>query len=124
MWIFLNDRFVRKEDARVSVFDHGFLYGDGVYETIRSYGNTDLYARPAPGTPSELGRRHRTGYSDPTSQWPALLHEAMHRNEVGGKDVDAYIRITVSRGEGEIGLDPASLPACRPWSSSRKLSQR
>ena len=38
MWVFLNDRFVRREEAVVSVFDHGFLYGDGVYETLRSYG--------------------------------------------------------------------------------------
>lgn len=37
MWIYLNDRFVREAEALVSVFDHGFLYGDGVYETIRSY---------------------------------------------------------------------------------------
>ena len=37
MWIFLNDRFVPREEARISVFDHGFLYGDGVYETLRSY---------------------------------------------------------------------------------------
>jgi len=40
VWIYLNDRFVREEEAFVSVFDHGFLYGDGVYETIRSYGNS------------------------------------------------------------------------------------
>ncbi len=39
MWIYLNDRFVKEEEAVVSVFDHGFLYGDGVYETIRSYGS-------------------------------------------------------------------------------------
>jgi branched-chain amino acid aminotransferase len=38
VWIYLNDRFVKEEEAQVSVFDHGFLYGDGVYETIRSYG--------------------------------------------------------------------------------------
>ncbi len=38
MLIFLNDRFVPKEEAAVSVFDHGFLYGDGVYETLRAYG--------------------------------------------------------------------------------------
>ncbi len=38
MWVFLNDRFVPREEAVVSVFDHGFLYGDGVYETLRSYG--------------------------------------------------------------------------------------
>ena len=39
MWIYLNDRFVKEDEAVVSVFDHGFLYGDGVYETIRSYGS-------------------------------------------------------------------------------------
>src|SRR5881296_3534548 len=38
MWIYLNNRFVSKEEAKISVFDHGFLYGDGVFETLRSYG--------------------------------------------------------------------------------------
>jgi len=38
VWIYLNDRFVREEEAFVSVFDHGFLYGDGVFEGMRSYG--------------------------------------------------------------------------------------
>ena len=37
MWVYLNDRFVPQEEAVVSVFDHGFLYGDGVYETLRAY---------------------------------------------------------------------------------------
>ena len=37
MQIFLNDRMVSEEEAMVSVFDHGFLYGDGVYETMRAY---------------------------------------------------------------------------------------
>ena len=38
MWIYLNDRFVQDHEAVISVFDHGFLYGDGVFETMRSYG--------------------------------------------------------------------------------------
>ncbi|MET0516368.1 MAG: aminotransferase class IV [Nitrospiraceae bacterium] len=107
MWVFLNDRFVRKEDARVSVFDHGFLYGDGVYETIRSYGNS-IFMRD-----QHLARLQRSADAIgldipiPFSEWPALLHEAMDRNDVGRQDLDAYIRITISRGEGEIGLDPA-----------------
>ena len=107
MWIFLNDRFVRKEDARVSVFDHGFLYGDGVYETIRSYGNR-IFMRD-----QHLARLQRSADAIgldmpvPFTEWPALLHEAMHRNDVGRQGLDAYIRITISRGEGEIGLDPA-----------------
>jgi branched-chain amino acid aminotransferase len=43
----------------------------------------------------------------PRKDWPALLHEAMIRNEVGHGGGDAYLRITISRGEGDIGLDPA-----------------
>ncbi len=110
MWVFLNDRFVRQAEAVVSVFDHGFLYGDGVYETLRSYG-TRIFMRD-----QHLTRLRRSGEAIgltipvPDSQWPELLHEAMRRNEVGNEHVDAYLRITVSRGEGEIGLDPALCP--------------
>jgi branched-chain amino acid aminotransferase len=110
MWVFLNDRFVPKEEAVVSVFDHGFLYGDGVYETLRSYG-ARIFMRD-----QHLARLRRSGEAIgltipiPDSQWPELLHEAMRRNDVGNERVDAYLRITVSRGEGEIGLDPALCP--------------
>lgn len=43
-------------------------------------------------------------------RWPALLHEAMTRNDVGHERTDAYLRITISRGAGDIGLDPALCP--------------
>ena len=46
----------------------------------------------------------------PLSEWPGLLHEAMDRNRLGNDRTDAYLRITVSRGAGEIGLDPALCP--------------
>ena len=107
MWVFLHDRFIRKEQALVSVFDHGFLYGDGVYETIRSYGARIFMLD------QHLSRLYRSAESIgldipiPHNDWPALLHEAMTRNNVGHERADAYLRITISRGEGEIGLDPA-----------------
>ncbi len=110
MWVFLNDRFVRKEEAMVSVFDHGFLYGDGVYETLRSYGSR-IFMRD-----QHLSRLRRSaeaiGLDIPIqeSQWPELLHEAMRRNGIGNEQTDAYLRITVSRGAGEIGLDPGLCP--------------
>ncbi len=110
MWVFLNDRFVRKEEAVVSVFDHGFLYGDGVYETLRSYGSR-IFMRD-----QHLARLRRSAEAIgldiplPESQWPELLHEAMGRNGVGNEQTDAYLRITVSRGAGEIGLDPSLCP--------------
>lgn len=107
MWIYLNDRFVREEEAVVSVFDHGFLYGDGVYETIRSYG-ARIFMRE-----QHVSRLYRSAEAIgmeipiPRRDWPALLHESMARNDVGHEGSDAYLRITVSRGVGDIGLDPA-----------------
>jgi branched-chain amino acid aminotransferase len=110
MWVFLNDRFVGREEAVVSVFDHGFLYGDGVYETIRSYGPR-IFMRD-----QHLARLERSaeaiGLEIPIApaQWPDLLHEAMRLNQVGNDSADAYLRITISRGAGEIGLDPSLCP--------------
>ncbi|MBA2251512.1 MAG: aminotransferase class IV [Nitrospirales bacterium] len=106
MWIFLNDRFVRKEDAMVSVFDHGFLYGDGVYETLRAYGGRMFMLR------RHLARLRRSAsligldVPIPEQDWTPLLQEAMKRNALS----DAYLRITLSRGEGNIGLDPRLCP--------------
>ena len=102
-WVFVHDRFVRREEAVVSVFDHGFLYGDGIYETLRAYDRRIFMLR------RHLARLVRSsraiGLDLPIAgkEWPALLQEAMERNGLR----DAYLRITVSRGEGDIGLDPA-----------------
>jgi branched-chain amino acid aminotransferase len=108
VWIYLNDRFVREAEALVSVFDHGFLYGDGVYETIRSYGDK-IFMRD-----QHLARLRRSaeaiGLTIPARDWPSLLHESMVRNGVGNDRTDAYIRVTISRGTGDIGLDPALCP--------------
>jgi len=95
MWIFLNDRFVRKEDARVSVFDHGFLYGGRVFRSrqhlARLRRSASLIGLEMPIVEQDL---------------IAVLQEAMKRNDLS----DAYLRITVSRGEGNIGLDPRLCP--------------
>ena len=117
MWIYLNDKFVPREEAKVSAFDHGFLYGDGVYETLRTYrGRFFMLSK-------HLARLFRSGeligLTIPLSEseWTSLLHEALERNGLArqpdnplSEPPDAYIRITVSRGEGDIGLDPALCP--------------
>lgn len=111
MWIFLNDTFVQEEEAVVSVFDHGFLYGDGIYETLRSYGSRLFMCR------QHVVRLFRSaeaiGLTIPIQreQWPELLHESMARNDLGTPQRDAYLRITVSRGVGGIGLDPRLCPS-------------
>ena len=106
MWIYLNDCFVRKEDARVSVFDHGFLYGDGVYETLRAYqGRIFLWER-------HVARLRRSceliGLELPMHDeaWISIIAELLVRNGLQ----DAGLRLTVSRGEGELGIDPNLCP--------------
>ena len=106
MWVFLNDTFIEREHARISIFDHGFLYGDGVYETLRAYnGRFFLLER-------HLARLRRSceliGLDCPVreEQWPPLLSELLGRNNLA----DASVRITISRGEGELGLDPSLCP--------------
>ena len=90
----------------MSVFDHGFLYGDGVYETLRAYGGRIFMLR------KHLARLRRSasliGLDVPIIEqdWTPLLQEAMTRNALS----DAYLRITISRGEGDIGLDPRLCP--------------
>jgi branched-chain amino acid aminotransferase len=107
MWIYLNNTFVKDEEAVISVFDHGFLYGDGVYETLRSYGSR-IFMRD-----QHLSRLFRSAEAIglmipiPMKNWEGILREAMRRNNVGTDLRDAYLRITVSRGAGDIGLDPA-----------------
>lgn len=106
MWIYLNNRFVPRDEARVSIFDHGFLYGDGVYETLRAYGGRIFMLR------QHLERLERSarliGLTLPLtiSDWPPLLDTALRRNGLS----DAYLRLTISRGEGAIGLDPSLCP--------------
>lgn len=107
MWIYLNGRFVSKADALISVFDHGFLYGDGVYETLRTYRGRLFMLQP------HLARLKRSarliGLDLPVADkdWPPLLGETLERNGLGRSgNADAHLRITVSRGEGELGLDP------------------
>ncbi len=103
MWVYLNGRFVDGKDAAISVFDHGFLYGDGVYETLRSYDGRFFMLQP------HLARLQRSAnligleLPIPLEGWPPLLREALARNELK----EAHIRITLSRGEGGLGLDPA-----------------
>lgn len=106
MWIFLNDTFVPEDQARISVFDHGFLYGDGVYETLRAYhGQFFLLER-------HLVRLRQScqlielDLPIPAKQWPALLGETLRRNELA----EASVRITISRGKGDLGLDPSLCP--------------
>ncbi len=102
MWVYLNNRFVQKEHAQISVFDHGFLYGDGVYETLRVYqGRVFLLER-------HVVRLHQSceriglDLSMKDEAWLPILEELLVRNRLE----NAGLRVTVTRGEGAMGIDP------------------
>lgn len=101
-WIFLNDRFVKKEDAVVSVYDHGFLYGDGVFEGIRMYSGNVFRLD------DHIKRLYESAHSImleipyDREELKQLIVETLKKNEYE----DAYVRVVISRGVGDLGLNP------------------
>ena len=108
----VNGRITDQEHAVVSVFDHGFLYGEGVYETLRTYNgqpflferhmrrlrnSADMLALSVPLTNAQIDARFRE-----TMTAGGLGDDAQH---------EAYVRILVTRGIGELSYDPATCPA-------------
>ena len=103
MWVYLNDRFVPREEAVVSVFDHGFLYGDGVYETMRAYRGRVFLLEKHLARLERSAERLQLRMPIPREHLADLVRASIERNRLQ----EAYVRVTVSRGAGEIGLDPA-----------------
>lgn len=101
-WIYLNGEYVTKENAKVSVYDHGFLYGDGIFEGIRIYNGNIFKCK------EHLDRLYDSAHSInleiPLSyeEMQEALVETVRRNGLR----DGYIRLVVSRGYGDLGLDP------------------
>ena len=106
MLIYIDGEFLPKAEAKVSVFDHGLLYGDGVFEGIRSYN----------GRVFKLDEHLERLYDSAKSimlQIPISIEtmketvlETLRRNHL----TEAYIRLVVTRGVGDLGLDPDKCP--------------
>jgi branched-chain amino acid aminotransferase len=100
--IYISGKFFPQEDAKISVFDHGLLYGDGVFEGLRSYR----------GKVFRLDEHIRRLYESAKAIWLEIpmspdemcdaVNEAVHVNKID----DGYIRLLVTRGAGTLGLDP------------------
>jgi branched-chain amino acid aminotransferase len=102
MKVYINGKFLEKEDAKISVFDHGLLYGDGVFEGIRAY------ARRVFKLEEHIDRLFESAHSImlSVSLTKAELVKAVVGTLKANKLDDAYIRLIVTRGEGDLGLDP------------------
>ena len=102
MKIFLNGTLVDQAQATISVFDHGLLYGDGVFEGIRSYRR--LVFKLSEHLDRLAESAHTLMLKIPLSK--AALQQAIIKTlKANGLD-DAYIRVVVTRGPGDLGLDP------------------
>ncbi len=100
--IYLNGQIVPQEEAKVSVFDHGLLYGDGVFEGIRAY-NGKIFTLQ-----EHLDRLYASAsaisLTIPISK--AEMGDAIKNTMAANNLTDSYIRLVVTRGVGKLGLDP------------------
>ncbi len=104
--VWIDGKYHDRDTAAISVFDHGLLYGDGVFEGIRAYG----------GRVFRLERHIDRLYGSAKAIWldvpiaqpemGTLVEEALSRSSLK----DAYIRLVVTRGVGDLGLDPRKCP--------------
>ncbi len=104
--VYLDGHYVSKEGAKVSVFDHGFLYGDGVFEGIRAYNGRVFKLTEHLERLYESAHHIMLKVPIPIEEMEEATLETMRQNNLR----DAYIRIVVSRGEGDLGLDPKKCP--------------
>ena len=100
--VYIDGKFYNKNQAKISVFDHGLLYGDGVFEGIRSYNRLVFRLR------EHIERLYRSADAImlkipiTKKQMTDAVCEAIKKNNLN----NAYIRLIVTRGQGDLGLDP------------------
>jgi branched-chain amino acid aminotransferase len=100
--VYIDGTLVPKEDAKVSVYDHGLLYGDGVFEGIRVYGGKVFLL------PEHVKRLYESALAIrlaiPLSQ--TKMVEAVESTVAANAIKDGYVRLVVTRGAGTLGIDP------------------
>lgn len=104
MKVYINGKYYNKDDAKVSVFDHGFMYGDGIFEGIRLY-NKNVFKLPK--HIDRLFRSARAIMLDMPWSKQEIMDAVCDACRTNGL-TDGYIRLIVSRGKGKLGLSPFS----------------
>ncbi|HVE13777.1 MAG TPA: branched-chain-amino-acid transaminase [Elusimicrobiota bacterium] len=101
MKIYIDGRFYEKEDAKVSVYDHGLLYGDGIFEGIRAYNGRVFMLHEHLGRLYNSAKAILLDIPIPKEEMERVICQAIRGNGLQ----DAYIRVLVTRGVGDLGLD-------------------
>lgn len=100
--IYIDGKLYNKEDAKISVLDHGLLYGDGVFEGIRSYNRLVFCLK------EHIDRLYQSAHTimlDIPLTKEKMIKAVCDTLKANQLD-NAYIRLVVTRGEGDLGLDP------------------
>jgi branched-chain amino acid aminotransferase len=100
--IYVNGKYVPADEAAVSVFDHGFLYGDGVFEGIRAYGGRVFRLKEHVKRLFDSAQAIMLCIPMSQDEMAEAILETLRKNNLK----DAYIRPIVTRGVGDLGLDP------------------
>jgi len=104
--VYIDGKFYPKSEAKISVYDHGLLYGDGVFEGIRAYNGIVFHLK------EHIDRLYRSAHpillKIPMTQ--SQLTEAVLKTLKKNNLENAYIRLVVTRGVGDLGLDPRKCP--------------
>jgi branched-chain amino acid aminotransferase len=104
--VYIDGEFYPKSQAKISVYDHGFLYGDGVFEGIREYNGVVFKLK------EHIDRLYRSAHAImlqiplTKEEMTKAVVETLRKNKMK----DSYIRLIVSRGIGDLGLDPRKCP--------------
>jgi len=104
--IYIDGQYYPKSQAKISVYDHGFLYGDGVFEGIRAYNGVVFKLK------EHVDRLYRGAHAIMLNipltkeQMVQAVVQTLRKNKMK----DSYIRLIVSRGVGDLGLDPRKCP--------------
>lgn len=100
--IYINGKFYDKPDAKISVYDHGLLYGDGVFEGIRIYSGKAFRLKEHVARLFESARSIKLEVPISQEEIAKAINDTIALN----KKVDGYIRPIITRGAGSLGLDP------------------
>jgi branched-chain amino acid aminotransferase len=104
--VYIDGKFYPKSEAKISVYDHGLLYGDGVFEGIRAYNGIVFKLK------EHIDRLYRSAHPIflkiplTKAEMSKAVVETLRKNKL----TDAYIRLVVTRGIGDLGLDPRKCP--------------
>ncbi len=100
--VYINGKLFDKSEAKVSVFDHGLLYGDGVFEGIRAYSGRVFRLQQHVDRLYESAKGIHLEIPIPREAMADAIRQTLASNNL----LDAYIRVVITRGAGSLGLDP------------------